>query len=309
MAHQTFPRAARARRSVSVVIPCYRYGHYLPGAVAAALDQRSVDVRVIIVDDCSPDDSLAVARDLARRDDRVRVIAHETNQGHIQTYNDGLAVVDTDFFALVSADDLVAPRALDRAAALMDRFPRVGMVFGEVVQFEDEPPRDAVRKGLSAWRVWGGHEWAERISAHGHNPIISPEVVVRTAVLRQIGGYNPALPHSGDLEYWLKVATAWDVGQVRGRVQAFYRVHGANMHLTQFASNVVNIRQKMGAFAFLAGPDAAQHWPQAREVHARASGTLVAEALAYARQARDGGDPALEREFLDVAHEIAVTHD
>ncbi len=309
MAHQTFPRAARARRSVSVVIPCYRYGHYLPGAVAAALDQRCVDVRVIIVDDCSPDDSLDVARELARGDDRIRVIAHEVNRGHIQTYNDGLAAVDTDFFALVSADDLVAPRALDRAAALMDRNPSVGMVFGEVRQFEDEPPLDAVRRGPSLWRVYDGHEWAERVSEQGHNPIVSPEVVVRTEALHKLGGYNPALPHSGDLEYWLRVASRWDVGQVRGRVQAFYRVHGANMHLTQFASNVVNIRQKMGAFAFLAGPDAAQHWPRAREVHDRASGTLVEEALAYARQARDGGDVALEREFLDVAREIAVTHD
>ena len=56
---------------VSVVIPCYNYGRYLPDAVASALDQDGLDVDVLVVDDASPDDSAEVARRLAAADPRV----------------------------------------------------------------------------------------------------------------------------------------------------------------------------------------------------------------------------------------------
>jgi cellulose synthase/poly-beta-1,6-N-acetylglucosamine synthase-like glycosyltransferase len=61
---------------VSVVIPCYRYGVYLPAAVASALDQADLDVDVLIVDDASPDDSAKVAEELASADPRVDVLVH-----------------------------------------------------------------------------------------------------------------------------------------------------------------------------------------------------------------------------------------
>ena len=55
--------------SVSVVIPCYKYGHYLEEAVSSVLDdQDGVDVRVLIIDDASPDDSAEVASKIAARD-------------------------------------------------------------------------------------------------------------------------------------------------------------------------------------------------------------------------------------------------
>jgi len=77
--------------SVSVVIPCYKYGHFLEDAVGSVLDdQEGVDVRVLIIDDASPDDSAEVARKIAARDPRVEVIVHTTNKGHIATYNEGL---------------------------------------------------------------------------------------------------------------------------------------------------------------------------------------------------------------------------
>jgi glycosyltransferase involved in cell wall biosynthesis len=88
---------------VSVVIPCYRYGVYLPAAVASALDQADLDVDVLIVDDASPDDSAKVAEELASADPRVDVLVHEENAGHIRTYNDGLAKATGDYLVLLSA--------------------------------------------------------------------------------------------------------------------------------------------------------------------------------------------------------------
>ena len=127
----------KKRHSVTVVIPCYNYGHFLGVAIQSAFDQVHVDCRAIIVDDNSTDDSLHIAYGLAKRDRRLTVISHKENLGHIRTYNHGLSEVDTEFVTLVSADDLVAPGALDRAVALMERFPSVGLVYGKTLTFAD----------------------------------------------------------------------------------------------------------------------------------------------------------------------------
>src|SRR5689334_2494944 len=78
------PRPLTTRPTVSVVIPCYNYGRYLPDAVASALDQTGVDVDVLVVDDASTDGSAEVALELAREDERVDVLLHEENRGHIR---------------------------------------------------------------------------------------------------------------------------------------------------------------------------------------------------------------------------------
>src|SRR5262249_14381598 len=80
-----------AMSSVSVVIPCYNYGHFLQDAVTSVLDeQEGVDVRVLIIDDASHDDSAAVAAKIAANDSRVEVAVHAANKGNIATYNEGL---------------------------------------------------------------------------------------------------------------------------------------------------------------------------------------------------------------------------
>ncbi|MBD7958554.1 glycosyltransferase family 2 protein [Microbacterium sp. Sa4CUA7] len=297
------PTVPRQRHTATVVIPCYRYGKYLPEAVRCALAQRHVDMRVVIVDDCSPDDSLTIARSLAAEDSRVEVVAHETNLGHIQTYNDGLARVDTEFVALVSADDLVAPGAIDRAVALMERFPDVGLVYGKLVPFSDAVPRSRQWRGL--WNVWTGRQWIESVARNGFNPIISPEAVLRTSALREAGEYNGDLPHSGDLEYWLRVAALWDVGQVRGVVQANYRVHGANMHLTRFPGSIADIEQKMAAFDVLSSPQVSRGRRWVMDARASAARTLSAEALACAGREQQAGDLGKARDLARLAAILA----
>ena len=58
---------------------------------------------------------------------------------------------------------------------------------------------------------------------------------MRREALAQTDLYDPRLPHSGDFDMWLRTAARWDVGRVNGPVQAHYRVHDANMHLTTYA--------------------------------------------------------------------------
>lgn len=299
------PRPASGTAEVTAVIPCYNYGRYLPAAVASVLDQTDVRARVIVVDDCSTDDSLAVARRLATADPRVTVIAHEVNKGHIATYNDGFDAVTTEYVTLVSADDLVAPGALARATALMDAHPGVGMVYGQPLEFRDvAPASDRDGRAPYTWTRWTGRSWIRLAAFRGRCFILSPEVVMRTAVVREIGGYNAELPKSGDLEYWLRTATSWDVGRVNGRLQAFYRHHEVNMHNTTHPSGADDLRHRRLAFAYLASDQYAGAAADGSTLYRQACRALAREGLRDAlRLVRDGRHPDAA-EFVAAAQEI-----
>ncbi|CAM5439903.1 glycosyltransferase [Streptomyces avidinii] len=236
--------------TVSVVIPCYKYGHFLADCVKSVLDeQEGVDVRVLIIDDASPDDSAEVARALAAADPRIEVRVHESNKGHIATYNEGLLEwADGDYVALLSADDRLVPGALVRAAALLDAHPEAGFCYGRPLRFQHGGPLPAARTRSTGSVVYPGRWWLDRRFREGTGCITSPEVVVRTSLQRKVGGYDPELPHAGDIEMWMRLAAHADVGYVRGADQAFYRVHGNNMSTTDFGGQLDDLRQRLVAF-------------------------------------------------------------
>jgi glycosyltransferase involved in cell wall biosynthesis len=234
--------------SVSVVIPCYRYGRFLEEAVASVLDaQEGVDVRVLIIDDASPDDSAEVARTIAARDPRVDLIVHETNKGNIATFNEGLLEwADGDYCLLMSADDRATPGALRRACDLLDAHPEVGFVYGRARYVVDGHPLPPARAHVRGWTVMPGQRWLEHRYRQAENPITSPEIIVRTSLQHRVGGYDPQLPKAADMEIYFRFAAHADVGFIRGVDQAYYRLHGVNMSTT--VSPLMDLTQRRSVF-------------------------------------------------------------
>jgi glycosyltransferase involved in cell wall biosynthesis len=234
--------------SVSVVIPCYNYGHYLEEAVGSVLDdQPGVDVQVLIIDDASPDDSAEEARKIAARDPRVEVTVHAANMGNIATYNEGLLEWATgDYCLLMSADDRLTPGALRRARDLLDAHPDVGFVYGHSLWVMDGAPLPAARTRVRGWSVWPGQRWLARRFHDAENPITSPEIIVRTSVQQAVGGYDARLPKAADMEMYMRLAANADVGFIRGVDQAYYRLHGTNM--SKAVSALMDLRQRRLVF-------------------------------------------------------------
>lgn len=217
--------------SVDVVIPCYNYARFLPQSVASILNQEGVTTRVLIIDDCSSDESEAVGKALAEQDSRVEFRRHSINRGHIATYNEGLiGWASADFSMLLSADDALAPGALARAAQAMDRYPDVGMTcgMGRVI-WDNENYADKIETSSPEFRIVSGPVFLQRCFLMG-NPVCTPTVVVRTELQQRLGGYLAELPHSGDMEMWMRFAVHGSLG-IHHTVQAYYRRHGANMSI------------------------------------------------------------------------------
>lgn len=233
--------------TVSVVIPTYNYARYLPDSVGSVLSQEGVDVRVLVIDDCSSDDTPEVAARLAE-DPRVEYRRHAENKGHIATYNEGLLDwADGDYCALLSADDLLTPGALGRAARLLDADASVTFAYGGAARFTSGKPLPNPRTAGGRSRVWEGSRWIRGVCRAGRNLILAPEVVARTSAQHDAGGYDPGLPHSGDLEMWLRLAARGRVGWLPDADQAFYRVHDSNMHHSRFDARQ-RLDQLLGAY-------------------------------------------------------------
>jgi glycosyltransferase involved in cell wall biosynthesis len=236
--------------SVSVIIPCYNYAHFLPECVESAVSQNGVDVHVLIIDDASSDNTAEVAAGLVAHNSCIEFRRHEKNWGNIATYNEGLEWASGDYTVLISADDMLTPGALMRAAQLMDSHPDVGLVYGGIVQFNSgQPlPQPRIPPGSGTWDIYNNLDWLKWACDAGKAPIVSPEGTVRTSLQHKLGGYRPELPLCGDQEMWMRFAVHANVGYILDADQAFYRHHSRNMHTNQFASYYKDVQQRIVAF-------------------------------------------------------------
>jgi hypothetical protein len=214
---------------VDVVVPCYNYGRFLRECTTSILNQEGADVRVLIIDDCSSDDSSAIAAQLAAEDARVEHRRHAVNRGHIGTYNEGLLEwARSEYSLLLSADDALAPGALRRAVALLDAHPEAGMAYGRVVRTTDPSAEPAPAPEGPATTVLSGVDFIRLSCEEAGNPVPTPTAVVRTKIQKEVGGYRPDLPHSGDMEMWLRFAARAPVGVI-DCAQAYQRFHSTSM--------------------------------------------------------------------------------
>ena len=282
----TAPAAAAARTTarVSVVIPAYNYGHFLPGSVGSVLDQQDVDVEVVVVDDHSSDDTAAVAAGLAR-DPRVVVLTNQDNHGPCVAFNDGLAVATGEFVVRLDADDLLTPGSLARAVQVFDAFPEVGLVYGHPLHFHTAQP-PAPRTEVTGWTVWAGEDWVAERCRVGVNCITTPEAVVRASVYAEVGPWDTRLRYACDMEAWMRVAAVSDVARISGADQALHREHAASLSVNAGSGRLLDLRERRTAFdALFEGPGG--KLPQAADLHEAARRALAVEALEAAYHAYD----------------------
>jgi glycosyltransferase involved in cell wall biosynthesis len=113
---------------ISIVIAIYNRQDYLPMAIDSVLSQTYPNFELILWDDESTDDSLAVAHDYAKRDARVRVVA-APHQGYSHSLAGAFALTRGTYLGWVDSDDRLAPTALAETAAILETRPEVGMVY------------------------------------------------------------------------------------------------------------------------------------------------------------------------------------
>ncbi|MBB5329944.1 glycosyltransferase family 2 protein [Tunturiibacter gelidoferens] len=289
--------------SVDVIVPCYRYGHFLRECVQSVLNQAGPDVRVLIIDDASPDNTAEVAADLVQSDSRVSFRRHRINKGHIATYNEGIDWASADYMLLLSADDYLLPGALRRAADLMDAHPEVGFTFGKGFELHENGTITDVTAiepafNQTGWRIIRGLEFIE--FSGSKNIVCTPTAVVRTELQKLLGGYRFELPHAGDMEMWLRFAAHASVG-IFDSCQAVYRRHSSNMSLAYMAHGwLPDVQQRKAAlecfFEMCAGT-----LPDTLRLRHKMFRSVAGVSIGFASTAFNDGEMVLSEQLSDFA--------
>jgi glycosyltransferase involved in cell wall biosynthesis len=122
-----------SRATLSVVIPNRDHGAYLPAALDSVLRQGRPPDEVIVVDDASADGSVALVREIASREPRVRLVCNQVSLGPCVATNVGVRLARGRYVYGLAADDLALPGFFERALALLERHPGAGLFSGDFV--------------------------------------------------------------------------------------------------------------------------------------------------------------------------------
>ena len=183
------------RSLISVVVPAWRAEKTLAATLDSILSQTWRELEVLVVDDASPDGTLALAQSYAAKDPRVRVIAQPENGGVSKARNRGVREARGGWIAFLDSDDLWMPEKLERQMTLAAQHPEAGLFFtGSAFISEDDhkygytlsvPERVNYRRLL------------------GQNVISCSSVLVRRELMERYPMGNDAIHE--DFAVWLKI--------------------------------------------------------------------------------------------------------
>jgi len=188
--------------TVSVVIPAYNAAWCVRKAIDSVLAQDFRDYEVIVVDDGSTDDTMAV---LSSYGDAIRTV-RQINGGLSSARNTGIRESRGEFVAFLDADDWWLPVKLGRQVELMRARPELG--------FSSSAARVESPEG-QLLNVWGCAQWHGAFLAHlfGSNADVAGSgsaVIARRELFRQAGDFDESLHSLEDIDMWMRLAAVTD---------------------------------------------------------------------------------------------------
>jgi glycosyltransferase involved in cell wall biosynthesis len=206
---------------VSICIPAYNTERYLPATLASVRQQTFTDWELILVEDGSRDATEQIVRDFATQGPQsVSYLRHESNQGLPTTRNTGFEKAEGELIAILDADDLWRPDHLQRSLTTLEA-TGADLVFSGCQLFDSDTGASLEQRVAPA----GAMEDFPR-SLHDGRIVIQPStVVVRRAVIKSAGGFDPTFPICNDLEFWFRVAKSGARVAYTGAITCDYRKH------------------------------------------------------------------------------------
>lgn len=180
--------------TLAVVMPNYNHARLLPRALDALLKQSFKASEIIVLDDCSTDNSRDVLKDYASRFPEMKVIENVENLGAVGNMNKGLSLVNSDYVCYAAADDFVHPGFFEKVISGLAKNRGLGLGFS-VGEWIDEATGvvSHVGAGLSGEDESLGCEALIEAEIGGRLMIPSNACIFRVDALREVGGFDPQL--------------------------------------------------------------------------------------------------------------------
>lgn len=180
---------------VSVLMTAYNRSRYMPEAIHSVLASTMPDFELIIVDDASTDDTVAVARSFERSDPRVRVHVNVSNLGDYANRNRAASLARGRYLKYLDSDDVMYPWCLAAMTSAMEAHPEAGFGLSSIPEPSGPYPVCIGPRDI----------YLEHMRGFGHFDRSPGSAIVRRSVFESSGGFS-GRRLIGDLEYWLRLA-------------------------------------------------------------------------------------------------------
>lgn len=195
--------------TVSVIIPTYNRAHLVTRAICSVLAQTFQDFEILVVDDCSTDNTENVVN--SYDDPRVRFMAHEVNRGGSAARNTGIRAASGEYLAFLDSDDEWLPEKLEKQLELFKAtgLEKLGLVLcgvsiienGDVIRVAQMPPST------------GGWVYERALQGQVNPPTCSTWLLKRSAFVR-VPKFDVTFPSSQDRDYLVQAAKECQVSWV-----------------------------------------------------------------------------------------------
>jgi glycosyltransferase involved in cell wall biosynthesis len=202
------------KSKVSVIMTAYNRQRYIARAIESVLAQTYSEFELIVVDDGSGDDTVAIARSYEAADQRVRVVVNNRNLGDYPNRNHAASFAGGMFLKYHDSDDIMYPHCLEVMLRALESEPRAAFALSSLRYWPGSPCPVLSTPRMSFQREFLGSGMFGAAPAHA---------LFRTEVLRELGGFPEAGVHS-DFFFWLSACSRVNVLLVPADL-FWYRVH------------------------------------------------------------------------------------
>lgn len=189
---------------VSVIVLSYNHEKFIAETIRSVLNQTFQDFEIIVVDDCSTDNSVAEIKKIT--DPRIKLFVHDKNQGTCATHNDALAKASGEYTSLINSDDTWEKNKLAAEVQYLTDHPEVDIVFTKVTLIDDFGNK--LLQGLpNVFDVKNRTpaEWLHHFFTTG-NCLCHPSSMPRKSVYSDVGYYQKKFGLLGDFDMWIRVS-------------------------------------------------------------------------------------------------------
>jgi glycosyltransferase involved in cell wall biosynthesis len=213
-------------RRLSVTVLNYNYGHFLDQCLASILCQSYTDFEVIVIDDCSADDSLRVITPYLE-DPRVRLIAHKENAGFVRSLVEGVEASSSKYLTVISADDFVLnSTAFEQQMNLLEANPTTSFCYASWVYMSMKTQTLGENMPFPQDHVWSGEREFREFCTRFY--VLHTGTIIRRSSYEEVGGYDTSIRYTLDNTMWAQLCGRGDVAYVAEPLYG-YRTHGGNM--------------------------------------------------------------------------------
>ena len=216
---------------VSVIVPNYNYGRFLPQRLESILSQTFQNMEVILLDDCSTDNSQAVLSQYATHPLVSRIVFNEKNSGSpFAQWRKGIDLAQGEYVWIAESDDYCEPTLLATLVRALDQYPTASIAFaGAVLVDENGKPTGREfdywhRHEDGSVRFYPSKSYLRKLLMWRCSIYNAAGVLFRRDLYLQIDKRYAGLRYCADWLFWIEMALRGDVVEVRKKLNRF-RMH------------------------------------------------------------------------------------